>query len=53
MLLGFNSYEMSCFKLLRLKSNNLMVLFDVAKRITFEEIITYTKLINYIKTIKM
>ena len=38
----FNSYGRSCFKWLKLKSNNkVMFLFDVAKQITFEENITF------------
>jgi predicted transcriptional regulator len=44
MLIVFNSNERSYFKLLRLKSNKVM--FEVAKRITFEESIVYTKLSN-------
>ena len=44
MLIVFNSNERLYFKLLRLKSNK--VRFDVAKRITYEENVTYTKLGN-------
>ena len=46
MLIVFNSNERSYFKLLRLKSNIVIFLFDVAKGITFEENITYIKLGN-------
>ena len=38
--------QRSCFKLLGLKSNIVIFLFDVTKRITLEENLTYTKLGN-------
>ena len=44
MLIVFNSNERSYFKLLRLKSNKVMS--EAAKRITFEEQGSYTKLDN-------